>query len=247
MSVGVLGRGRAARAFLASLSALRPRVRFLGREAPPRGAREFDLLVLAVPDDAIAASARRLARRGIRGRWTLHFSGALGSEALEPLAGRERRGISFHPLRSFAGRRGETFRGCPIALEGSAEAVRFGARLARAIGGQPWRIPAAKKAAYHAAATLAAGGTAILVAAAARLAVEAGLPRPRSVAALAGLAGEAARNVGQLGFPAGLTGPLARGDRSTARMHRRALEEERDLLAVYDLLARLARRHGAIQ
>lgn len=245
MRVGVLGRGRAARAFVAALAALRPRITFLGRRSPARPPRDLDLLVLAVPDDAIAPAAERLARKGVRAPWALHFSGALGAEVLEPLTGGGARALSFHPLRSFAGRSGETFRGCPIAVEGSAEAVRFGARLARAIGGYPWKIRTADKPLYHAAAALAAGGTAVLIAAAARKAAEAGLSKRRAVAAIAELAGEAAQNIRSLGFPAGLTGPLARGDRSTARLHRRALARDRDLLALYTALARLARRHGA--
>lgn len=241
MTIGIVGRGRAGRAFLASLPAARARIVRIGRGAALPRLRTFDLLVLAVPDDAIRLAAARLAGLGFRARFALHFSGALGSEALGSLAAGGAKTLSFHPLRSFAGRPGEAFAGCPIALEGDPAGLRFGERLARRLGGVPWRIWPPEKPRYHAAATLAAGGTAALVAASSRAAVAAGLPARLALAAFADLARGAAKNVGELGFPAGLTGPFARGDRRTTGLHRRALRATPDLLVLYEAVLRLTR------
>jgi predicted short-subunit dehydrogenase-like oxidoreductase (DUF2520 family) len=200
-------------------------------------------LVLAVPDDAILPAARKLARLGFRCPFAMHLSGALdASSELAPLRNTGTRVLSFHPLRSFAGRRGENLRGCPIAIEGDAEAVRLGEALARAMGARPWKIRRAAKPAYHAAAALTAGGTATLVAAAAREAERAGLSRRQALAAFAELAAGAAENIGACGFPAGLTGPFKRRDRVTAGKHRRALRQNRRLRLLYDHFARLVRR-----
>ncbi len=114
-------------------------------------------------------------------------------------------------------------------------------RLARRIGARPWSIPAAAKPLYHAAAAAAAGGTATLVALAAEAARRAGMPEARALPAMAALAREAAGNVGARGFPAGLTGPLARGDEGTLRLHRRALARVPELGTVYRALAAAVR------
>jgi predicted short-subunit dehydrogenase-like oxidoreductase (DUF2520 family) len=199
------------------------------------------LIVLAVPDDAIAAESRRLASGGARCRMAMHVSGARDSTALSAFQKIGATVFSFHPLRSFSGKRGESFAGCLVAVEGSDSAARAAKRLAREIGARPWRIAASAKPLYHAAATLAAGGTAALIAAASRAAGAAGLGRPEALADFAALAVSAADNVRRLGFPGGATGPLARGDQATLRLHRRALAGNPELRRLYRELARTFR------
>jgi len=171
----------------------------------------------------------------------MHLSGALPAEAAAAWRKTGASVVSFHPLGSFAGHPAETAAGHAIAIEGDRRGAASASRLARAIGARPWRIAPDRKALYHAAAAAAAGGTAAVVAQAARAARAAGMPPEIAVRAFASLAEEAARNVRRRGFPAGLTGPLARGDSGTLRLHRRALAGRPALAALYRALAAAAR------
>jgi predicted short-subunit dehydrogenase-like oxidoreductase (DUF2520 family) len=239
--VAIRGRGRAGKALARGLAARGISVAWIPRGRRRAPARAEDVVVMAVPDDAIAAESERLVAAGWRARIALHLSGALPADA----AGAWRRSgaavASFHPLGSFAGDRGETAAGHAVAIEGDRLAVAAARRLARAIGARPWQIDSGRKALYHAAATAVAGGTATLVAQAARAAEAAGMPAAEATRVFARLAEEAARNVRRRGFPAGLTGPLARGDSGTLALHREALAGRPELAELYRALAAAAR------
>jgi predicted short-subunit dehydrogenase-like oxidoreductase (DUF2520 family) len=239
LRVGIRGRGRAGTALARALVPAGADVAWIpGRSTRP-GA--FDLLVLAVPDDMIEAESKRLVRAGVRARCAIHLSGALPSEALRAWSRTGAATVSFHPLRSFAGRPGETVAGADVAIEGDPRGIAAARGLARRIGARPWRIGARDKPLYHAAATAAAGGSATLVALAAEAARAAGMPPGRALAAMAALSEEAVENVVSRGFAEGLTGPLARGDAGTLRLHRRALRRVPALAGAYRALAEAAR------
>ena len=210
------------------------------------GPRRFDLIVVAVPDRLIRREAAQLARAGYRASLAIHLSGALGAEELRPLLDASTPAASFHPLRSFSGRPAESFAGCVVAVEGGRPAVRLARRLARRIAARPWTIDSESKALYHAAAAVAAGGTATLVALAAEAALRAGMPRSLARDSLSRLSKEAAENVRRLGFRRGLTGPLARGDEATLRLHRKAIRKSDRLAAVYEALLAAARNALAV-
>jgi predicted short-subunit dehydrogenase-like oxidoreductase (DUF2520 family) len=195
------------------------------------------ILVLAVPDDAIAGVARDVAGR-IRCRFAFHLSGALPASILSPL-GRGGASLgSIHPLRAFAGDTREDWKGALIALEGQPPALAAGAKIAAALGGDGHRIRTEAKPLYHAAATLAAGGTAALLSIATRAAVDAGLPARRARAALSRLSAEAATAAATRPFPEAFTGPIARRDAETVRAHRAAASDRTDFLELYRSLAR---------
>lgn len=198
---------------------------------------ECGILVLAVPDDAIAAVARRLAGR-IRCRFAFHLSGALPASILSPLGRRGAALGSIHPLRAFAGDSREDWKGALVALEGQASAMTAGAKIAAALGADGHRIRTESKPLYHAAATLAAGGTAALLSIACRAAVDAGLPERRARAALSRLAAEAATAASSRPFREAFTGPIARRDADTVRAHRAAAAGRADFLELYRRLAR---------
>ncbi|HET9795353.1 MAG TPA: DUF2520 domain-containing protein, partial [Thermoanaerobaculia bacterium] len=165
--VAIRGRGRAGRALARALSAAGVPVRWVPRRPRPA---TYDVLVLAVPDDAIARESVRLLRSGVRAGCAMHLSGALAADALREWRKTGAVVVSFHPLRSFAGRSGETAAGADVAIEGDASGVALAGRLARRIGARPWRIAPEAKPLSHAAAAAAAGGTATLAALAAEAA-----------------------------------------------------------------------------
>ena len=200
--------------------------------APPSA----DLLVLAVPDDAIAGVAAALAGR-LACRFVFHLSGALPSAVLAPFAPHGASLAALHPLRPFTGGRDEDWSGAFVAVEGEESATGVGGELARALGADPHRLAASAKPLYHAAASLAAGGVAAVVSVAVRGWASAGIPEDVARRALAGLAASAASAAADQPFASALTGAVARRDVGTVRFHTAALAEHRDALALYRTLA----------
>ena len=198
---------------------------------------DCEILVLAVPDDAIGAAARSLAGR-LCCRTAFHLSGALAASALEPLRPSGASLGSLHPLRVFAGSPGEAWEGAFVAIEGDAEALRVGEQVVAAFGGRAHRIAAESKPLYHAAATLAAGGTVAVISLATRAWGQVGIPEHEARPALAALAESAAAAAVSQDFPEAFTGPIARRDRVTLAAHRDALAGQADICEVYSLLAR---------
>ena len=254
LSVSLVGPGRAGKAFARSWIAAggnlieviardSSRAREGAREiggGSPRGLDEphadCDILVLAVPDDAIAPAARSLAGR-LRCRTAFHVAGALAAAALDPFKSSGVAVGSLHPLRVFTGTSGETWRGAFVAIEGDSDAAATGENLVRAVGGRSRRIAPEAKPLYHAAATLAAGGTAAVISVATRAWEQVGIPEEEARPALAGLAARAAEAAASRGFEEAFTGPVARRDIGTVRAHRHALAPLADAGRLYALLA----------
>ena len=254
-TVLLVGPGRAGRAFARSWTAAGghlvvaardvARANLLGKSLPgvavrdleDRGSLDADVLVLGAPDDALAPLADRMSSRG-RWRFAFHFSGAVASRVLESLAASGSLLGSLHPLRAFTGLPRDDWRGAFVAVEGEPAAQDAAEAICHRIGARPHRIPTAGKPLYHLAATLAAGGTASLLSLAARAWSDAGLDEEEGRVALAGLAATAVEAVGRLRFDEALTGPVARRDVATIRIHSAALAGRPELFELYALLAR---------
>ncbi len=220
-SVQVIGSGRAGSAIAARL-AERGLTVTTGREARP-GA---DLVLLAVPDAAIAEVAQRVPV----GPWVAHVSGGTSLRALDP----HKRRFSVHPLQTLTRQRGpEQLDGAWAAVTAETDEARETARwLARTLGLQPFDLADADKPLYHAGAVMASNFLVTLYRAAARLLEETGAP-PEALVPLM------TRTI-ENGFA--LTGPIARGDWSTVEAHLRALEErDPDLVPLYRALVKATR------
>lgn len=227
MNVVIVGRGKVARAIQARLAKRPHRVKLLApRGRLPQIGDDVDLVVVAVRDDAIEDVARRLAASRARplSAAVIHVAGARGPEALAALSGRCAGIGRAHPLASFASRQSvPDLRGALWLMDGERVAVARARRLGRALGCVPRRWPGVPPPAYHAAAALVANGAAALAAAAARVLVDAGAPPPEVAQALGVLLRSVAENVGRLGLPQALTGPVRRGDARTVSRHLGAL------------------------
>jgi predicted short-subunit dehydrogenase-like oxidoreductase (DUF2520 family) len=195
-----------------------------------------DILVLAVPDDAIAATAASLSGR-LSCRFALHLSGALPSEVLAPLRSHGAAVGSAHPVRPFTGTAGEDWKGAFVAVEGDEKAVELASELSRAIGARPHRLSATGKPLYHAGASLAAGGAAAVLSVGVRLWEAAGIPEEIARETLSGLASRATAAAGARPFAEALTGAVARRDLGTVAAHAGALAAHPEALALYRALA----------
>ena len=180
---------------------------------------EVELIILAVPDDAVAPLAGSL--RMYSGQAMVHTSGALGAEVLAPAMAAGTQIGAFHPLVAFADteRAVAALHGATVAIEGDDQLAALLADMAEAIGAIPVRLAPGSKAAYHAAAVLAAGGLVALLDAIAELGRVAGLDEAGSLAIYGPLIEGTLGNARALGVRAALTGPMTRGDVGTLRAH----------------------------
>ncbi len=220
------------------------------------GGRAPLLLLLAVRDDALAPLASSLATvfpAAAAGAAVLHLSGALGPEALGPLAARGFATAACHPLQTFTGSAEDASRlaGASFAIEGSGEGRAAAEELVRTLGGSPFALPGGARPLYHLAASLGANGLTGLVAAARDALAATGVGPDAALAALAPLLQTALREALGSGPEAALTGPVSRGDETTLEGHRRALlawDASRMALfeALLDEQRRLVRRRGRI-
>ncbi len=173
--------------------------------------REHDgeLIVLCVPDRAIVEVAARIEP----GPWVCHVSGATPLAALDPHVRR----FSVHPLQTLVKWRGpEQLDGAFGAVTAETDEARErGLWLARTLGLEPFELPDAGRALYHAGAMFASGYLVTLHRAAVALVELAGAP-PEALLPLM-------RRTIDNGFE--LTGPISRGDWPTMDMHLAAIRE----------------------
>ena len=258
-SVGLVGPGRAGRAFARSWTSAGGRLLWVLARNPASAAAvtadrvvgpgdsrlpDSDLIVLAVPDDAITEVARGLATR-VRCHSAFHVSGALESAAIAAFRDAGARTASLHPVRPFIGDPSEDWNGAFVAVEGDEGGAAEGERLVAAVGARPYRLSATDRALYHASATLAAGGTAALVSIASRGWVAAGIPEDVARETLGALATRAAAAAAARPFAEAFTGAVARRDAGTVRRHVAALAGHPETLALYRALADEALRRTA--
>jgi predicted short-subunit dehydrogenase-like oxidoreductase (DUF2520 family) len=210
-SVTIIGSGRVG-------SAITARLRERGLTVEPGAG----LVVICVPDDAIAAVAAEIPV----GPWVAHVSGATSLAALEP----HRRRLALHPLQTFTRARGpEQLDGAWGAITaGTDEARAVGYWLAETLGLRPFELEDEARPLYHAGAAIASNYLVTLHAVASDLFRAAGAP-PEALVPLM-------KRTIENGFK--LTGPLERGDWETVEAHRRAIRAARpELEPLYDVLA----------
>jgi len=212
---------------------------------------EVELIILAVPDDAIEPLAAGVRMYG--GQAMIHTSGALGAEVLRPAMAAGTQVGAFHPLVAFADteRAVAALHGATVAIEGDDQLAALLSTMAERIGATAVRLAPGSKAAYHAAAVLAAGGFIALLDAIAELGTVAGLDEAGALAIYGPLIEGTLGNARALGIRDALTGPMTRGDVGTLEAHLAAMSAHApDALELYAAAARreivLARERGAL-
>ena len=207
--------------------------------SPEPAAVAADLWLIAVPDDAIADVAERLARApGPRPVVAAHCAGAIPGALLEPLGDQGVACGSFHPAMTFRGATGdaEALAGAVVAIEGEPRAVELLERLADGLGLARVAVAAENKPRYHTALVLASNGRMALDAAAVRLLQESGLDEAEALALLRPLTARTEENLRAATPAHAHTGPVARGDARTVRSQLDALADRPRLLALYRAL-----------
>jgi predicted short-subunit dehydrogenase-like oxidoreductase (DUF2520 family) len=205
---------------------------------------EVELIILTVPDDAIAPLVGSIRMYG--GQAMIHTSGLLSAEVLAPAMAAGTQIGSFHPLVAFADteRAVAALKGATIAVEGDDDLVALLAEMADVVGGTAVRLAPGAKPAYHAAAVLSAGGVVALLDAIVELGRVAGLDEKAALAVYLPLIRQTLANAETLGVQNALTGPFTRGDAGTLEAHLTVLEEHAPRVA--ELYRALGRRELAL-
>jgi predicted short-subunit dehydrogenase-like oxidoreductase (DUF2520 family) len=208
--------------------------------APDEVVRRAELVLLAVPDDALDGLVAGLAATGAwqAGQLAVHTSGRHGFEVFGPAVPLHVLGMALHPAMTFTGTALDLDRladccfgvSAPEALRAVAEA------LVVEIGAEPVWVDEAARPLYHAALAHGANHLVTLVAQAMQALEAAGVADPARM--LEPLVSAALDNALRSG-DAALTGPVARGDAGTVAEHLRQLRSlTPDVRPTYLALAR---------
>ena len=238
MNILIIGRGRVGNGLRRALRASGVHeVTTAGRTFKASSLRNADVIVLAISDRSIESVAQAISESLAPGAVVLHCAGARGTDILQACEARGAAVGVMHPLVSFpSSRRSPSLRGTTFTVHGSPRAVTSARRIAKACGARAIGAPTGDPA-YHAAAALVANGAAALAFVSAGVLERLGFERRDAERAIGGLLETVGENVQELGVPAALTGPIARGEAETVDAHRSALRRKgRDALAAYDAL-----------
>tara|TARA_R110001599_G_scaffold159052_1_gene346074 strand:- start:97027 stop:97899 length:873 start_codon:yes stop_codon:yes gene_type:complete len=217
--------------------------------------QKADIILIAVPDDQIVASATALANSHALSSNSVvfHCSGALPASVMRThemsAASSTIAFASIHPVRSFAqpARVAKTFDGTYCGVEGDQRALETLSPLFNAIGAHFVLIKAEAKTLYHAAAVFASNYLVTLLDTAVQTYAQASIPEDQALKMMTHLVRETSENVLMVGAEQALTGPIARGDLATVRKQYFAVRAwDHRYAAIYrqlgGLTARLARR-----
>lgn len=183
-----------------------------------------EVVLLAVPDDAIAQVCDELAPSLGPDRAVTHVSGSVGLGALDAASRAGARTLSVHPLQTCPSVEAalERIPGCAIAVTArDEEGYALGERIAADAGARPFRLDDEAKPLYHAAAVFASNFFVAVTAMGVDLLRGAGIDEP--LAKLMPLQEATLQNLESTGPNAALTGPAVRGDRGTVSRHLEAL------------------------
>jgi len=210
--------------------------------------RAVDLVIVAVPDDAIGPVVNGLvAAGGITSRLlVMHLSGRHGTGVLHAAADAGATVFAAHPAMTLHGRTEDVFRlaECPFGVTADGDALTIAMALVYEIGGVPSVIAEADRVLYHAALAHASNHSVTLIAQSMEMLDRIGVDDPgRYLGPLVAATVERVLHEGD----AALTGPIARGDVGTVHAHIDAIETSglpESTAATYRAMARAtAARH----
>lgn len=180
-----------------------------------------DVVFITTPDSQIEALAQALAEKLTNKPFVFHTSGALSSQVLQPLKDIGCRAGSLHPLVSVsdpvAG--AESFCGAFFCIEGDSAAVTLAEQFIKDLEGTAFTVPTEFKTLYHASAVMASGHLIALLSLAVEMLATCGLSQAAAQKILLPLVESTVKNLSSQ-FPArALTGPFARADVETIKLH----------------------------
>lgn len=254
MSVSIIGPGNWGLSLAAGLKAAgipiqevvvrkKTRRKFLPFVTWPEATLDAKIIWLCVPDAAITETTEAIVqqRPSLRDQMVVHSSGALTIKALEAARQAGAKTGSVHPAMTFPTREAVPLEGVLFGIEAQeAGTYRTLQTLVRKLGGRPFALDSEKKSLYHAAGTLASPLLVSALTAAIETAQLAGLDKKTAMQWVEALAMKTASNVFGQGAENSFSGPFARGDSETIRLHLQALKPHPILAELYRSLAKHA-------
>jgi predicted short-subunit dehydrogenase-like oxidoreductase (DUF2520 family) len=236
----VVGVSAVSEASVERAAALLPGVPVL---AIPDVVERAELVVIAIPDDALPVLVSGLAETGAwqPGQLLVHTSGRFGWKVLEPAVGRGAIPLALHPAMTFTGTSLDLSRlvDCCFGVTAPGPVLPIAQALVVEMGAEPVVIDEAMRGLYHAALAHGSNHLVTLVAQALDLLRAAGVDDPARL--LAPLLSASLDNALRAGDNA-LTGPVARGDAGTLASHLTAIralgERGEGTLETYRAMAR---------
>lgn len=203
--------------------------------------RQAEVIFLTTPDRVVVEVCEQIVSQNgfSAGAIVAHTSGAHSSTILESASLNGAYPLSFHPLQTFANPDAgiQNLPGSYIAVEGHEKALPVARQLVEELGCKLLEIPTAAKPLYHAAACIACNYFATLIEEALQVMEAAGVCRDDGLPALYPLIEGTLKNIKRVGPTGALTGPIARGDASTVKIHLSALEKKLpELMPFYKFL-----------
>jgi|APTNR8051073442_1049403.scaffolds.fasta_scaffold00768_2 predicted short-subunit dehydrogenase-like oxidoreductase (DUF2520 family) len=190
------------------------------------------LYLLAVRDDVIAETGRRLSEAGISEGLFAHTSGATPASVLAPYS--VRFGI-FYPLQTFSPQRTPDFLEIPVCIQASSpEDEVLLKNIAERIGKQAVAIEEQQRIALHVAAVFVNNFSNYLYQTGQRILEKEQL----NFDLLIPLIRETAEKVRHLPPKAAQTGPAVRGDEQTIARHLAYLQEMPDEAKLYEMITK---------
>jgi predicted short-subunit dehydrogenase-like oxidoreductase (DUF2520 family) len=241
--VAVIGLGNWGSSLAAALDAAGLLVERVHVRRRSRVRLDARVLWLSVPDAAIATTAEWLVaqRADLRGQLVVHSSGALDSSVLSAAESAGAQTGSVHPMMSFPTRRIVPLKGIRFAVEtGGAALLKELFTVVKSLGGKPFAIDSQGNAMYHAGAMFGSPLVVATLAAGVRVLERAGVAEKEALALLGPMALATVANIQKQGLARSFSGPLARGEAATIKLHRNALSGHPLEARIYNALARLA-------
>ncbi|MDP6042953.1 MAG: DUF2520 domain-containing protein [Dehalococcoidales bacterium] len=185
-----------------------------------------EFVFITTVDDFIPQVAAKVSWH--TGQTVVHCSGAASTEALAPAKEQGARVGCIHPLQTFASitQAVENLPGSTFAIEAEEPTLSVLKELATSLQGSWLELKAEDKALYHASACIACNYFYTLVQIAADLWQNFGVSAAEATRAMMPMLRGSLNNLGNVGLPQALTGPIARGDLVTIRKHRAAFEKK---------------------
>ncbi|MHB0976973.1 MAG: Rossmann-like and DUF2520 domain-containing protein [Candidatus Aquicultorales bacterium] len=201
--------------------------------------RSSRVVLIAVPDSQVEPVATAIAEAS-RGKIVYHTSGALSKKSLSAVADAGAEVGCLHPIQTFATVSSaiKLLPGSYFGVTAEGKARSTAGSIVGSLGGRVVEVSDGDRPIYHAAASSASNFFVALTAYASDLLQTIGISRADAERCLLPLVRGTLSNIEDLGTAQALTGPIARGDAITVRLHLDSIAERLPAaLPVYKALA----------